>query len=776
MNILNKILNKIFGKNSKVTVSDTLPFKTISRDGITLLENNYYSKTFSFEDINYKLISEDNKKRILNNYCEFLNSLSEDIKIQLTFINKTESSKKITEFSENLERIEKEDKFNDIRKEYSNHIKEQFDRSNNGIKKERYITVSLQEKNLNLARKKLNQTEILLDKNFSKMGSKINPLSVDRKMNLLNDILNSRTDKEEVNIKKVIKSGESIKDMISPDFIAFDRINTMRINKLIGKSVYVKVNATELEDTVLQDLLAVEGNIVTTLFIEPVNFEKSTKIAGNALANINKTILDEKKKSMSAGFDPDIIPPDLELYQEESKNLLRELKTKNQKYFFLTFCFFVYENKQDKIDDILFKISSVANQHQLVIQNLSERQEQGFITSLPLGLNEVGAKRGLTTSALSIFSPFSAKELIVDSPGSLYYGNNKISGNIIYFDRKSLKNPAGLFLGTPGAGKSFTAKRECTDVFLSTEDDIIITDPEREYVELVNELGGQVVEISSNSTNAINPFDIDYSLDEAIKEKSIFVLSFIEQLIAGKEGLTGSEVTTIDKATINMYNKAFLDNQRIPIFSDLSTELSLINTETSLSIKERLDIYVTGSLNIFNNLTNVDLANRIICFDIHKLSGVLKTIGMLTIQELVWSKISKNRSRKKYTWYYIDEIHLMLNDERTAHYLLENYKRFRKYLGIITGMTQNVSDVLTSKVSDLIFKNSEFIILLNQSPLDRELLQTILNLSDEQIAYISDVDPGEGLLVVENSVIAFKDRFPKYTKLYSLMTTKLEKD
>lgn len=261
MNILNKILNKIFGKNSKVTVSDTLPFKTISRDGITLLENNYYSKTFSFEDINYKLISEDNKKRILNNYCEFLNSLSEDIKIQLTFINKTESSKKITEFSENLERIEKEDKFNDIRKEYSNHIKEQFDRSNNGIKKERYITVSLQEKNLNLARKKLNQTEILLDKNFSKMGSKINPLSVDRKMNLLNDILNSRTDKEEVNIKKVIKSGESIKDMISPDFIAFDRINTMRINKLIGKSVYVKVNATELEDTVLQDLLAVEGNI-----------------------------------------------------------------------------------------------------------------------------------------------------------------------------------------------------------------------------------------------------------------------------------------------------------------------------------------------------------------------------------------------------------------------------------------------------------------------------------------------------------------------------------
>ena len=452
--------------------------------------------------------------------------------------------------------------------------------------------------------------------------------------------------------------------------------------------------------------------------------------------------------------------------------------------FLITFLIMNTADTQRQLDNNIFQTSGVAQKHNCSLIRLDFQQEEGLMSCLPLGNNLIDIRRGLTTSSTAIFVPFTTEELFQTGPEALYYGINALSNNLIMVDRKMLKNPNGLILGTPGSGKSFSAKREISNAFLiCPKDDIIICDPEGEYTPLVQRLDGQVIKISPTGKGYdgvpcyINPMDInlDYSDEESpLSLKSDFILSLCELIVGGKEGLAPVEKTIIDRCVHQIY-RDYLNEpkaENMPILEDLYNALRAQEEKEAQYVATALEIYVTGSLNVFNHRTNVDVNNRIVCYDIKELGKQLKKIGMLIVQDQVWNRVTINRAEHKSTRYYLDEFHLLLKEEQTANYSVEIWKRFRKWGGIPTGITQNVKDLLASQEVANIFENSDFVYMLNQASGDRQILAKQLNISPHQLSYVTQSGEGEGLLFYGSTIIPFVDHFPKDTELYSIMTTK----
>lgn len=490
------------------------------------------------------------------------------------------------------------------------------------------------------------------------------------------------------------------------------------------------------------------------------------------------TSLLHQKKAVRSGYDMDIIPSDLATYGGEAKKLLADLQSHNERMFLLTFVLLNTAATKQQLENTVFQASGIAQKHNCTLVRLDFQQEQGFMSSLPLGLNQLEIQRSLTTSATAIFIPFTTQELFQLGGEALYYGLNALSNNLIMVDRKKLKNPNGLILGTPGSGKSFSAKREITNIFLITTDDIIICDPEAEYFPLVNRLNGQVIKISPTSSQYVNPMDINLNYseeDNPLALKSDFILSLCELIVGGKEGLLPVEKSIIDRCVSFIYADYLADpcREKMPILGDLYDVLGKQEEKEAQHIRSALEIYVKGSLNVFNHRTNVDISNRLVCFDIKELGKQLKKLGMLVVQDQVWNRVTVNRAEKRSTRYYMDEFHLLLKEEQTAAYSVEIWKRFRKWGGIPTGITQNIKDLLSSREVENIFENSDFIYMLNQASGDRQILAKQLNISPHQLSYVTHSGKGEGLLFYGNVILPFVDKFPKDTELYRIMTTKL---
>ncbi len=791
---MSKIIKNVSGKQKKqidvavkkarpngngkvpVTAQQSIPFKQMFKDGICKVDDNYYTKTVQFFDINYQLAQNEDKTAIFENYCDFLNYFDSSITVQLSFLNQVAD---VEEFHSQLEIGVQNDDFDDIRLEYSEMLKNQLAKGNNGLVKTKYITFGVKEKSLKEAKPKLERIEADILNNFKTMGVLAQSLNGAERLAVLHRSFNpDGREKFRFSWDILPKSGLSVKDFIAPSSFDFSKGNSFRMSGKYGAVSFINIMASEMSDRMLADFLNIEHNITLSIHIQSIDQNKAIKMVKSKITDLDKMKMEEQKKAFRNGYDIDIMPSDINTFGKEAKSLLNDLQSRNERLFMATILIMNTADTKRKLDNIIFQEQGIAQKYNCQLKRLDYQQEDGIMACVPIGVNEIEIKRGLTTSSTAIFVPFTTQELFQGGE-ALYYGLNALSNNMILCDRKQLKNPNGLILGTPGSGKSFSAKREITNAFLTTTDDIIICDPEAEYYPLVNRLNGQVVKISPTSTQYINPLDINlnYSEDEnPIALKADFILSLCELIVGGKNGLEPIEKTIIDRCVRMVYRDylANPDTAEMPILQDLY-DLMLKQTEPEAQrIATALEMYVTGSLNVFNHRTNVDMNNRLICFDIKELGKQLKKIGMLVVQDCVWNRVTVNRAEHKSTRYYIDEFHLLLKEEQTAAYSCEIWKRFRKWGGIPTGLTQNVKDLLASREIENIFENSDFIYMLNQAGGDRQILAKQLNISPHQLSYVTNSGAGEGLIFYGNVIIPFVDKFPKDTQLYKIMTTKPE--
>ena len=744
-------------------------------DGICRVTDHYYSKTIQFQDINYQLNQNEDKTAIFDGWCDFLNYFDSSVNFQLSFVNLAANKES---YMDSIAIPPQEDAFNTLREEYTSMLQNQLARGNNGLIKTKYITFGIESDTLRDAKPRLERVETDILNNFKRLGVSAETLNGHDRLRLMHDMLHIDEQKPFLfSWDWLAPSGLSVKDFIAPDSFEFATGESFSIGGKRCRACFLQILAPELSDRILSDFLDMESSIIVTMHIQSVDQVKAIKTIKRKITDLDKMKIEEQKKAVRSGYDMDIIPSDLATYGSEAKKLLQDLQSRNERMFLLTFLVINTADTKPQLRINWLQASSIAQKYNCALTKLDFRQEEGMMSSLPLGLNQIEIQRGLTTSSVAIFVPFTTQELFQTGKEALYCGINALSNNLIMVDRKLLKNPNGLILGTPGSGKSFSAKREIANVFLVTNDDIIICDPEAEYGLLVEHLGGQVIKISPTSTDYINPMDLNlnYSEDEnPLSLKSDFVLSLCELIVGGKEGLQPVEKTIIDRCVRLIYRNYLNDPrpENMPILQDLYDELRRQDEKEANYLATALEIYVTGSLNVFNHRTNVDIKSRVVAYDIKELGKQLKKIGMLIVQDQVWNRVTVNREAHKSTRYYIDEMHLLLREEQTAAYTVEIWKRFRKWGGVPTGITQNVKDLLSSREVENIFENSDYIYMLNQAAGDRQILSKQLNISTHQLSYVTHSGEGEGLLFYGNIILPFTDHFPRDTELYRIMTTK----
>ena len=756
-----------------MSAQDTISYKEMRPDGICIVKDNYFTKTIQFYDINYQLARNEDKNIIFENYCDFLNYFDKSISVQLSFLNQTMD---ISDFEKSIAIKPQNDDFDGIRAEYTEMLKNQLARGNNGIVRKKYITFGIEADNIQNAKQRLERIETDIINNFKILGVRAFSLNGMERLELLHSCFNGGENKLNFSWNLIYKTGLTTKDFIAPTSFNFSDGRCFRMGGTIGAVSFLHILAPELTDEMLKNFLEIQSALSVNIHIKSIDQSEAIKMIKRKITDLDKMKIEEQKKAVRAGYDMDIIPSDINTFGIDAKKLLEDLQGRNERMFLVTVLIMNTAKTKKALNSAIFEVQSIAQQRNCPLRRLDYQQEDGLMASVPIGINNIGIQRALTTSSTAIFVPFTTQELFSDSPEALYCGLNALSNNMIMVDRKMLKNPNGLILGTPGSGKSFSAKREMTNAFLVTNDDIYVCDPEAEYNPLIHALKGQVVKLSPTSKDYLNPLDINinYSDEEnPLALKSDFVLSFCELIIGGRDGLEPIEKTVIDRSVTRIYQKYFENPtpQNMPILEDLYEEIKKQPEQEAGRIASALELYVKGSLNVFNHHTNVDISNRIVCFDIKELGKQLKKLGMLVVQDQIWNRVTINRNEHKSTRYYCDEFHLLLKDEQTAAYSVEIWKRFRKWGGIPTGITQNVKDLLSSAEIENIFENSDYIYMLNQAQGDREILAKKLGISPQQLSYVTQSGAGEGLLFYGNTIIPFIDRFPKDTKLYKLMTT-----
>ena len=769
---IDAVIRKYKGDSKPHSAQDTIPYQLMYPDGICYLGERQYSGCIEFFDTNYQLAQPDDQTAIFEYLCDLYNYLDASIHVQLTFVNRKTDREQL---ARSFEMPPCGDGLDHIREENTGILKRQLQRGNNGNVKTKYLTYTIEADDLKAARARLLRIETDILGYFKVMGAAARALNGKERLEVLHGIMHPEGERFQFDWKWLHAGGLSTKDFIAPSSFAFKNSRMFQMGGKLGAVSFLQILTPELNDRILTDFLNTEGGIVVNLHVQALDQTEAVKMIKRKITDLDAMKIQEQKKAVRDGYDMDILPSDLATYGGDAKKLLNELQSRNERYFFITFLVLNFGDTKRKLENDVFRAAGVAQKYNCTLTRLDFQQERGLVSSLPLGQSQIKITRGMTTSAVAIIVPFVTQELFMSD--GFYYGLNATSGNMIMLDRKNARSPNGLVFGTPGGGKSFSCKREMVSIILKTNDHVIVCDPEGEYAPLVTLLHGQIIKLSPTSRDYVNPLDINlnYSEDEnPLALKSDFVLSFCELIMGGKTGLEAIERTVIDRAVQRIYQPYFADPrpENMPILSDLHRALTEQQIPEADRVAQALDLYVSGSLNFFNHRTTVDINNRFVCFDIKELPKNLKKPGMLIIQDQVWNRVTQNRNIGVSTWYYADEFHLLLKEPQTAAYSAEIWKRFRKWGGIPTGATQNVKDLLSSPEIENILENSDYICMLNQAAGDRKILAERLNISPEQLKYVTNSAPGEGLLFFENVILPFADHFPKDTELYRIMSTK----
>ena len=763
-------------KEKPTTAQKTITFQKMYKDGICQVNHNFYTKMVEFYDINYELLEVEDKAYILELYSKLINYFDPSVKFEVFLFNRRVNEQTLTE---QFEIAFQEDAFNDIREEYSQMLKNQAAKGNNGIIKSKFFLFGVESNSLREARNRLQNLERDIIKQLNSMGTGAVSLDGKERLRILHEYYNQDTmEPFRFSFKDLAESGKSVKDYIAPPGFDFRNPNRFKTGNMYGCVSYLDIIAPKCDDELIKKLLDIDDNLTISIHMRTEDPVKAIKRLKATLSNIQKMKIEEQKKAVRSGYDMDILPTDILTYEKETLELLDDLNTSNQKMIQMTFLITCYGRTKRELESLQQRVSGIVQQANCNLRILQYLQEQGLMASSPIGCNDTGMERSLNTKSAAILIPFCTQELFMTSP-AIYYGLNALSNNMIMADRKKLRTPNGVILGTPGSGKSFSAKREILSCFLITRDDVIICDPEGEYFALVGALHGQVVRLATGSKDYLNPMDIQLSHKwdkEALKLKSDFIITLCDLIAGGKDGLENDEKGIIDECIRHIYDKYFENPvpENMPILEDLYNALLAHRNPKAERIANSLVLYVHGSQNYFNHRTNVDSTNRIICFDIRDLGNQLKELGMLIVQDAVWNRVSQNRERKIATRYYCDEFHLLLKEKQTAIYSVEIWKRFRKWGGIPTGLTQNVGDFLRSEEIEGILGNSDFVYLLNQNAKDQTILADKLGLSEKQLSYVTNSEPGSGLILFDNVVIPFVDKYPEDTRTYQIMNTRPE--
>lgn len=769
------------------TVQDSIPyFAVYPNDGIIETTPGVFTKSYFLDDINYQIAQETEQEEMFIRYGELLNSFDASVKFQITINNKNINQE---HFIKNTLIDEKGDKFDELRREYNDMLLKKMSEGRNNMVREKYLTVSIEADSVDDAIVVFARLDGEIAQNVKRIGSSnARDLTTVERLEILHDIYNLGTEgtfNEKVkrfgtdisgfSFKEMQKQGLTSKDCIGSQSLEFKK-DYMVVGDKYARALYLTDLPSFLGDSILAELTNTSFNMLTTINYEPVQQQKAIKMIKNNIVNINSNLIDRQKRAAKAGYSVDLISPELKNVAEEANELLTDLTSKNQKMFYVSFVLVHFADDLEALNRDTELLQGTARKFVCNIKKLNYQQENGLTSALPLAYNMLSVKRVLTTESTAVFMPYLSQEL--SQKNGMYYGLNAVSRNLLLFDRRKQKNSNGFILGTPGSGKSFSAKREMLNVLLNTDDDVIVLDPEREYGEMATLLGGKVVKIAVGSKYHINPLDMDADYadeDDPITLKSDFMLSVCNTVIGGRSGLEASEKSIVDRCCRMVYKdfiKSGYDPDKIPTLLDFQKALEAQPEREAKYIATSFELYTRGSQNIFAYKTNVDNNGRFVVYDIKDIGANMKTLAMLIVLDSIWNRLIANRKKGRRTWLYIDEIYLLFTDETSAQFLKELWKRARKWGGVPTGITQNVEDLLMSDTARTMLSNCEFIQMLNQAPLDRKQLAELLNISNTQLSYITNADPGQGLIYIGNAIVPFVDKFPQNTKLYQAMTTK----
>ena len=757
-----------------LSAQQTIPYLVMHPDGVCQLPGGIYTKTVEYEDINYSVASTEDQTAIFGGWSSFLNYFDSSLPFQLSFINRR--SRDRSRYKVNIPPAE--DHFNSVREEFTSMLKNQIAKSNNGIERTKYITFGLPAEGVAEARPRLERVEADVMGNLHRLGVQSEPLAGRDRLALLHSQMHpGNREPFRFAWKDIPKHGLGTKDYIAPDSFDFRDSRTFRVGRYWGAASYLQILASELSDKLLAEILELDAELTVTMHIQTVDQLKAIKTIKGKISDIGRMKAEEQKKAVRAGYDMEILPPDLITFSKDAAELLADLQSRNERMFLLTFTVVNMAPNRQRLENDVFTVGGIAQKYNCALKRLDWQQEQAFVSSLALGYNGLEIQRGMTTSSTAIFIPFMTRELRMGGQ-ALYYGMNALSHNVIMADRKKLKSANGMYLGSTGSGKSFAAKRELLNVFLTTNDRIVIVDPMGEYVPLARRLGAQVIEIAPDSPNHLNPMDIQLNMnggESPLSMKADFLLSLCELILGGKEGLQPIERTVIDRCVRQVYREMALglENAKTPLLQDLYEELLKQPEPEAKRVATALELYCTGSLNLFNHHTNVQTSNRVVCIVLKGMGENLRKIAMHITNEFVTQAVDENYRAGVATWCYFDEFHVLLRDQLTASYFVAVWKMLRKKGCVPSALTQNVKDLLASAEISNILDNTDFMVLLSQAQSDRAILAKQLGISEHQLSYITHSNSGEGLLFYGNVTIPFIDRFPR-GEIYDLLTTRPE--